>query len=46
VVKQIAQNISEILSQNPRVADIELDRLPWRAKEYEVVAYIDREKTE
>jgi multidrug efflux pump subunit AcrB len=44
VVKQIAQNISEILSQNPRVADIELDRLPWRAKEYEVVAYIDREK--
>jgi len=44
VVKQIAQNISGILSQNPRVADIELDRLPWLSKEYEVVAYVDRDK--
>lgn len=44
VVKEIAQNISQILSQNPRVSDIELDRLPWMTKEYEVVAYVDREK--
>ncbi|CUU06170.1 Multidrug efflux pump subunit AcrB [Candidatus Kryptobacter tengchongensis] len=44
VVKQIAQNIGEILSQNPRVSDIELDRVPWMSKEYEIVASIDREK--
>ncbi len=44
VVREIAQNISQILSQNPRVADIELDRIPWMGKEYEVIAYVDREK--
>lgn len=44
VVKQIAQNIAEIVSQNPRVSDIELDRVPWMSKEYEVVASVDREK--
>ncbi len=44
VVKQIAQNISQILSQNPRVSDIEIDRIPWLLKEYKVVGYIDKDK--
>ncbi len=42
-VKEIAQQVSAILAHNPRVADIELDRLPWQSVEYELVGQVDRE---
>jgi hypothetical protein len=41
-VREIVENLSKVLSRNPRVADIEIDRLPWQAKEYEVIGYVDR----
>jgi len=42
-VKELAQKISEVLTLNARVADIQIDRLPWQTKEYELVGKVDRE---
>ncbi len=42
-VKEIAHNVAQLLSRNARVADIQMDRLPWQAEEYELVGRIDRE---
>lgn len=41
-IKEIAQQVGAVLSRNPRVADLELDRLPWQSVEYELVGRIDR----
>ncbi len=41
-VKEIAQQVGAVLSRNPRVAELELDRLPWQSVEYELVGRIDR----
>ncbi|MBN2354647.1 efflux RND transporter permease subunit [candidate division KSB1 bacterium] len=42
-VKELAQNIAGILSRNARVADIQMDRLPWQEAEYQLVGKVDRE---
>ena len=42
-VQEIARQVGAVLSRNPRVADLELDRLPWQSAEYELVGRIDRQ---
>ncbi|MGC9093763.1 MAG: efflux RND transporter permease subunit [Bacteroidota bacterium] len=43
-VKEIAQNVSEMLTRNPRVDNIRIDRLPWQSENYGAVAAIRREE--
>ncbi|MGC8596241.1 MAG: efflux RND transporter permease subunit [Candidatus Kryptoniota bacterium] len=41
-VKEIARQVSDLLSRNPRVDNVRIDRLPWVSESYEVVATINR----
>ncbi len=41
-VKDIAESLSEKLLHNPRVDNIKMDRLPWQAQNYQVLAHINR----
>jgi len=43
-VKEIAQNVSEILTRNPRVDNIRIDLVPWQSENYEAIAAIRREE--
>ncbi|HED36835.1 MAG TPA: efflux RND transporter permease subunit, partial [Ignavibacteria bacterium] len=42
MVKSISQKLSVRLKLNPRVDNIKIDRLPWEAQNYQIVASINR----
>lgn len=41
-VREIAQRLGVVLSQNPRVANLQIDRLPWENENYEILGKINR----
>lgn len=41
-VRGIADNVRAILAKNPRVDNLQIDRLPWESENYEIRARIDR----
>ncbi len=43
IVRELSQKLSEKLKNNPRVDNIQLDRLPWQNQDYQVLAVINRQ---
>lgn len=41
-VREIAERVRATLAQNPRVDNVQIDRLPWESENYEIRGDIDR----
>lgn len=45
-VKEIAEKVRQLLVKNPRVDNVQIDRLPWRDESYEIFGVVDKDYLE